>query len=488
MVKPNIIYILADDMGYGDISCLNEKAGFQTPELDRLCRESMRFSDAHASSAVCTPSRYSILTGRYCWRSMLKRDVLKGYDIPIIEDGRTTVASFLQEKGYKTYCIGKWHLGLNYTLKDENDKYSVDYEKPLIKGPTDFGFDYFYGIPTSLDMPPYVYIENKKIDGVPDRVTGNWWNKGNSYNKEIFREGPTGSNFHHHEVLDNFTDRALNIINENKDNPFFLYFPLTAPHTPILPSPKFKGKSGTNAYGDFVLMCDDIVGKINSRIKELGIEENTIIIFTSDNGCSPRADYPELAQYGHNPSYVFRGTKFDIFDGGHRVPFIVKWKNKIKENVMNDKTICLMDLFATVKGLFGETLLDNEGEDSVSNLPVWLSDNDYRIEDYREALVHHSVNGSFSIRKGNMKLILCPDSGGKSDPLPGDTPAHYPKMQLYNMDSDVRERVNLINEKPEIKDELLRVMIGYMKNGRSTPGKPQKHTPANASFEAQVYS
>ena len=468
--SPNIIYILADDMGYGDISALNDRCGFSTPALDRLCKEGMRFSDAHASSAVCTPSRYSILTGQYCWRSSLKKDVLNGYDLPIIHDDIPTVAAFLRKAGYYTGCIGKWHLGLEFELKDSLDIYSVNFSAPIKKGPTDIGFDYFYGIPASLDMPPYIYIENHCIDGEADRRTSGYWDKGNSYNKKMFREGPTGKNFHHEQVLSTLTQKALNFIEEHQKDPFFLYFPLTAPHTPILPTKEWEGKSGTTEYGDFVLMCDNVVAKVEEQITKYNLSDNTIIICASDNGCSPRANYAELAQYGHNPSWIFRGTKFDIFEGGHRVPSIVKWPKHIPENSICDETVCLMDFFATIADILNIPLQKSEAVDSVSNWPLWRGDHQYHMNEHRHALIHHSVNGSFAVRMGDWKLILCPDSGGKSMPLPGDTPSHYPAMQLYRMDTDIRERYNCVDleECRELIDTMQTFLKKAIEDGRTT--------------------
>ena len=467
--RPNIIYILADDMGYGDVSWLNENAGFKTPNLDRLGSEGLSFTDAHATSAVCTPSRYSLLTGRYNWRSSLKKDVLRGYDLPLIEGGRTTIGSYLQDKGYKTACIGKWHLGMQWPLKDLRDKTSVDFSKPLITTPNDYGFDYFFGISASLDMPPYVYIENKTVTSMPDREVENDWQVGGKLNKQIFRRGPAGSDFIHEEVLDKLTDRVIEQIEVSKEKPFFIYYPMTAPHSPILPTTEFIGKSGTNEYGDFVLMCDNAVGKILKKVEELGIEEDTIIIFTSDNGCSPRVDYSELAQYGHNPSYIYRGHKFDIYDGGHRVPYIIKWPGKIEAGGYCNDLISLSDLLATMAEYFGDKLPNDTAEDSVSNLSAWFGDAmNHKV---REALVHHSVNGSFSIRKGKWKLILCPGSGGFSDPLPNAVPEHFPVFQLYEMDVDVRERRNVLSENMEVAKDLRQTMISYVLNGRSTSGE-----------------
>lgn len=485
-LTPNIIYILADDMGYGDISRYNPSCGFTTPSLDRLCDEGMRFFDAHAVSAVCTPSRYSILTGRYCWRSALKRDVLQGYDPPIIESGCRTVADMLHQRSYRTACIGKWHLGLRFALQDPQDKYSVDFSKPLEWSPNDAGFDYFYGISASLDMPPYVYIENHRIDGQPDRETSCWWDRGNSYNKGMFRPGPTGQNFHHEQVLEVLTQKAEAFVRESRDQPFFLYLPLTAPHTPILPTKEWAGRSHTTEYGDFVLMCDDVVRRIRSVLAETGAEENTLIIFASDNGCSPRANYPELAQYGHNPSGILRGTKFDIFEGGHRVPLIVHWPGHVPPGATCSQTVCLMDLYASLAQLLQIPLAPDEAVDSVSELPIWLGDSSYSLTQHRKALIHHSVNGSFSVRMGQWKLILCPDSGGKSAPLPGDTPSHYPSMQLYQMDDDIRERYNRIDlhEHDALVKQMCRFLEEAIERGRTTDGPACVNTP-ELQFEAQ---
>lgn len=464
MEKPNIIYILADDMGYGDVSALNEHCGFRTEQIDQLAGEGMTFIDAHAASAVCTPSRYSILTGRYPWRSMLKKDVLQGYDPPLIERGRRTVAGFLKDQGYRTACIGKWHLGIEWPLDDPEDRTSVDFTKPFREGPVERGFEYFFGISASLDMPPYVYLENDHVTAQPDREESNWWEKGNSYNKQIFRPGPVGSDFRHEEVLGRILEKTMEKLGEWKEEPFFIYMPLTAPHTPILPTGEWVGKLGTTEYGDFVLMCDDVVGKINCWLKESGLEENTILIFTSDNGCSPRADYPELAQYFHNPSYIFRGTKFDIYEGGHRVPLVVKWKGHVAAGSVCRRMTGLIDFYATVADILGVPLGRREAEDSESAFPFWLGDQE---ASRHSCLVLHSVNGSLSIRDETWKLILCPDSGGKSSPLPGDVPAHFPLHQLYRMDEDVRERKNRILEEPQIEQRLWDILKRYMEGGHS---------------------
>lgn len=470
--KPNVIYILADDMGYGDISAFNEICPFQTPNLDALCENGMKFTDAHASSAVCTPSRYSILTGRYNWRSRLKSYVVGGYSEPLIEQNRKTVANLFKEQGYHTAMIGKWHLGMSFTktpefyeLPDFDACTGVDYAAPIDASPVSYGFDYFYGISGSLDMPPYLYIENDHFTELPDHETV-------SSGKKFWRKGPTGPNFRHEHVLDELTDKVLEKIDEYRKEPFFLYFPMPAPHTPILPAEQFQGKSGTNEYGDFVLHCDDVVGRVVRKLKETGLYENTILIYTSDNGCSPMANYAELREKGHNPSYVFRGTKADIYEGGHRIPLIVQWPETIKGSESCDKIVCLSDFMSTMAEILGVKLPDTCGEDSVSNLALWKNPGG---EEVRKDIVHQSIDGSLSIRRGHYKLELCPGSGGWSDPVPGKEDKNAPKFQLYDLSSDIGERKNVIEQHLELAAELKDILKAYIENGRSTEGAPQSN-------------
>ena len=495
--KPNIVYIFTDDMGYGDVSCLNENSKIQTDNVDRLAAEGMCFRDAHATSSVCTPSRYSVLTGRYNWRSHLKKGIVSGYGDSLIEDGRMTVASMLQEQGYKTACIGKWHLGWNWH-KNSSKEDDVDFEKPISGGPTDAGFDYFFGISGSLDMPPYVYVENDKVTAIPDRTTPGKKgkeviNKGLNFLRDVpdskvtqekaeqifWREGAIAPDFRHEEVLPNLTEKAVSFIDQRSqdDNPFFLYFPLPAPHTPILPTERFQGKSGVNDYADFCLQVDDVVGQIDAEIEKHGIKENTIVVFASDNGCAPMVDFKELAAYGHHPSYIFRGHKADIYEGGHRVPLIVRWPGEIPEGTTSDETVCLVDILATCADILGVELPDNAGEDSISNLEIWRGRKPK--EGLREATVHHSVNGTFSIRQGKWKLEFCPGSGGWSYPTPGTADVDgLPSIQLYDLEADIGEQENKQAEYPEVVQRLTELMTRYVRDGRSTPGEQQPNTGA----------
>lgn len=479
MDKPNLVYILADDMGWGDVSCLNPQAAFETPCLDRLAREGALFTDAHASSALCTPSRYSILTGRYNWRSRLKNGVLGGYSSHLIETGRKTIAGFLRENGYVTGCIGKWHLGMDWALRGDYSEEErsdfffpgdrVDFSAPIQNGPTAFGFDSFFGISASLDMPPYCYLENDRPTALPDHTFPG------SPAPAFARPGPCAPDFHLQEVLPTFVEKAKAFISQHREKPFFLYFPLPAPHAPILPSPEFQGKSHTNSYGDFCLMCDDAVGQIAAHLESLGLGENTILLFASDNGCAPIANIPELLAHGHNPSAWFRGHKADIYEGGHRVPLLVRWPAQIRPGAVVKETVCLCDLLATMADILGVPLPDNMGEDSVSNLPLWKGS----PSPVRDSLIHHSENGSLSIRQGQYKLEMCPGSGGWSYPVPGTADEEgLPPIQLYHLGDDSGETVNLAEQMPELAQRMRALLVQQILRGRSTPGTPQPNDGA----------
>lgn len=482
---PNIIFILADDKGFGDVACQNPESKIPTPNLDRLASQGIRFTDAHSPSAVCTPTRYSILTGRYCWRSRLKRSVLWPWDEPLIEPDRLTVGRMLQEAGYSTACIGKWHLGWEWQTKDGSkitDQFTIgeysrtdrakmnnniDFTKPIKRGPTEYGFDYYFGDDVP-NFPPYTFIENDTVMRIPmvekpDDMFGD--------------PGPMAEGWELDQVMPTITQKAVdyikskpgsNLFGKKENAPFFLYFTLTAPHTPIAPDKQFHGKSEAGAYGDFVHQVDWTVGQVMQALDESGQAENTLIIFTSDNG-SPARDGSNMQgktrsvlQYGHNPSHIYRGIKADIWEGGHRVPFIARWQNKIKPGAVSDETVCLVDFMATCAELIAAQLPNDAGEDSYNLLPALLR------EDYsspiREATVHHSINGTFAIRQGQWKLILGKGSGGWS----GRGDKDDPPMQLYNLKNDPSEQKNLYHQHPDIVERLERLLVRYQKEGRST--------------------
>lgn len=476
--RPNIVVILADDLGYGDVSGFNENSKITTPNIDQLVDAGVSFTDAHTSSAVCTPTRYSILTGRYNWRSTLKNGVLSGFSKALIEPDRLTLPAFLQQKGYNTAFVGKWHLGWDWAVMEEdslgrgnlNARPQVDFSKPVQNGPNTRGFNYSYGFSGSLDMAPYVWVENDMPTMVPTQYTVDtgkqtWW-----------RKGLTSDDFVHERVLPDVTTKTIEFIDRSADGdqPFFVYMALPAPHTPILPTAEFQGKSGLdNPYGDFVIMVDDVVGKVRKALEKNGVSENTIIIFTSDNGCSPQADFEQLATKGHDPSYVFRGHKADIFEGGHRVPFVVSWPEKIKKG-KSDQLVCTTDLYATFADILKTGFPDEAAEDSYSFMSELGLDSDLEP---RPGIVHHSINGSFAYREGDYKAIFCPGSGGWSFPRPNSEEAkNLPPVQLYNLSNDIAEENNIQKEHPEIVERYRNKLAEIVTNGRSTVGAPQKNT------------
>jgi arylsulfatase A-like enzyme len=443
--SPNIIYFLCDDLGYGDVKCLGgEFCKLSTPNVDKLAAGGMIFTEAHSSSAVCTPTRYGILTGRYNWRTHLQRGVLNGYGEPLIAKDRLTVATMLKQNGYDTACIGKWHLGMTIDPTNPN--------APIEDGPTTRGFDYYFGISASLDMPPFAFIENNCFTEPPTVV------------KTFKRNGAAATGFEAVDVLPTLATKASEYITEKAKggSPFFLYLALTSPHTPIVPTEDWQGKSGIGAYGDFVMETDWALGEVLTALDQAGISENTLIFFTSDNGCSPAADVDELERIGHFPSELRRGYKADIWDGGHRIPFVARWPAKIKAGSHTDQITCLTDLMATSAEIIGAKIPDNAAEDSVSILPVLLGT---ATEPVREAIVHHSINGIFAIRQGPWKLELCKDSGGWSK---GDEVKT--EGQLYDMSKDAGERANEYSQHPEIVANLTALLEKIVDEGRSTPG------------------
>jgi len=475
--KPNIIYVLCDDLGYGDVKCLNPQGKIPTPHLDKLAAGGMIFTDVHSSSSVCTPTRYGIMTGRYNWRSKLQSGVLGGLSPRLIEPGRLTVAQLLKDHGYHTAVVGKWHLGMDWVKKEGQtvaelniesaaQVNSVDYSQPFKNGPTSVGFDYYYGISASLDMVPFVFLENDRVTKLP------------TAEKQWIRKGPAAPDFEAVDVLPTLTRKAMDYVKARAveakaGKPFFLYLPLASPHTPIVPSPEWQGKSGLTPYADFVMQTDHSIGQLLAELAQQGLADNTLVIVTSDNGCSPAAGIPALLEKGHNPNHVFRGHKADIFDGGHRIPFIARWPARVKAGGKSDQLLCLTDLMATAADIVGAKLPANAAEDSVSILPALLGTDKAPL---REAVVHHSINGSFAVRQANWKLELCRDSGGWSEPRPG-TPkaAGLPSVQLFDLGQDIGEQNNLQDKHPDVVARLTKLLEKYVADGRSTPGAPQQN-------------
>lgn len=453
MNRPNLIYILADDMGVGDVSYLSDHCKFSTPNLDRLGREGLCFTDAHSSSSVCTPSRYSILTGRYCWRTYLKQGVLFGGSSALLDDRISTFPKLAKKRGYKTACVGKWHVGWDWAPKEGFENLSeesktketewIDFSRPIKNGPQQAGFDHFYGICGSLDMPPYVYIK----DDIPVEIPTEWGTQ-----EEFGRPGPRMESLRANNVLEHITSKAVQFVEEQKsDSPFFLYFPITAPHTPIAPAEEFLGKSGIGDYGDFCVEIDHRVGQILDALERCGLEDDTMVIFTTDNGASRACSPEELKEaYDHRCSHIYRGYKSDIWDGGHRIPFMVRWPKGISPSTYCHDPIGIFDTIATFADLWGMTLKKDEAPDAFSFSKSFTG------ESLQERLlVHHSIDGQFSIRKGDWKLCRCPGSGGWSSP--GDSVARkkgHPEVQLYNLSEDVGEQTNLAEHYPQKVQEM----------------------------------
>jgi arylsulfatase A-like enzyme len=467
---PNIIFVLADDMGYGDMGCNNPEGRIPTPNLDHLAARGMRFTDAHAASAVCTPSRYCALTGRYAWRTRLKRGIVWEWDGALIEPGRLTLAGLLKQRGYTTACLGKWHLGWEWTTKDgrhpnetlpygesarpQRPAYqeNIDWNGRIGGGPVDCGFDSYFGV----DVPnfsPYTWFEDDHLTEAPsvpkpERLYGNsglavpWWE--------------------HEAMIPRFTQRAVEQIEaaRHSDHPFFLYFPLTSPHSPVVPNDPFKGASGIGLYGDFVCEIDWIVGQLLDALRRTGQLDNTLLIFTSDNGPETRTRddegaYERAHRCGHFSMGPLRGVKLDAWEGGHRVPFVAAWPGVIPAGTQCDLSICLADLMATFAEMTGQTLPDSAGEDSISMLPLLRGRMDNPT---RDVLIHHSGTGKFAIRQGDWVFIDAPAGNDKEEPawfaqLRGYQPHNQPG-ELYHLAKDPAERENLHARHPGLFSEL----------------------------------
>ncbi len=471
---PNVIFVLADDLGIGDITPTNPDCKIKTPNLQQMADEGLTFLDAHSPSAVCTPTRYSVLTGRYNWRSRMKKGVLSGRSKHLIPAERATVAHLLKKASYNTQMIGKWHLGWDWTMKPGTKK--IDFSKSVVNGPDINGFDHYYGHCGSLDMAPYVWVDTGKPTSVPEGTAGvsreedpyGW-----------YRKGPIGADFKIDEVLPHLFQKSITFIKEQAElqssengeaKPFFLYLPLPAPHTPIVPVPPFKDASKMNPYADFVMQTDHHMGELFAALKEAGVDENTIVFFTSDNGCSPEANFEVLKEFDHDPSASFRGNKADLYEGGHRVPLVVRWPQGIKGGQKTSALACLTDFYATMRELTAQKPEDNAGEDSFSLLPIMKGDAD---TSGRTTLVSHSISGHFAIRSGAWKLCLSAGSAGWSDPREAAAKKQdLPPMQLFNLDSDPAEEENLLEKHPEQVEFLMNLLEKQVADGRCTAGNP----------------
>ncbi len=462
--NPNIVFIMADDMGYGDPGCYGATK-IPTPNMDRMASEGMRFTDAHSASAVCTPSRYGVMTGRYAWRTRLQTGVLWGYSEPLIEPGRMTVADMLRESGYATGAFGKWHLGLGWQrtadieIERDEDGSNIDHTVPLSDCPTTHGFDYYWGIAASLDMPPYCFIENDHTVGIPSLAKAPY--------EAQQRKGMMVPGWRddivdvvHAQKACEFIDRCQD---EDPDRPFFVYLPTSAPHRPCVPPDFMEGASEAGLRGDMVALYDWVVGQVIETLDRHGIADDTLLIVTSDNGA--RATCFDGNDYGHKSCGDLRGQKADIWEGGHREPYLARWPGQVAAGSVCDETIGLMDLMGTCAEIVGADLPTDAAEDSYSILPALLGEE--RREPIREATVHHSINGTFSLRQGPWKLVRGLGSGGFTKPQTIAPEPGGPEGQLYNIDRDPAEAVNLWQDEPAIVERLSALIDRYVNEGRS---------------------
>ena len=454
--KPNIVIVLADDFGFGDAACYNpEFSKIPTPNIDRLAREGMSFTAAHSSSSVCTPTRYGLLTGRYNWRTRLQAGVLPPYAAPLIAPDRLTIAGMLKQQGYQTAAIGKWHLGWQWPKRDGKEVF----DQPVTEGPTTRGFDYYFGTDVP-NYPPYTFIENDRITVQPtERFAGD---KG----MHVRRDGPMAPGWKFENILSTLAEKAVSYIDQRAGTkqPFLLYLALTTPHEPIAPSAQFKGKSGISAVGDLIMETDWALGQVMEALKNAGVADNTILIFTSDNGHCSYTGLEPFQKAGHRVSGPFRGYKFDAWDGGHRLPFVVRWPDVIQPGSQCAQLTSHNDIMATCAEITGAKIPPDAGEDSFSILPLLHGEN----RPVRESVVCHSGKGLFSIQRGGWKLIVGQGGGprGGTDGEPG---------QLFQTNSDPGETTNLYAQHPEIVAELTALLKKYVEEGRSTPGPKQQN-------------
>ena len=466
MPQPNIIYIMADDMGFGDPGCYGAEK-IPTPNMDRIAREGMRFTDAHSASAVCTPSRYAAITGRYCWRSRLKSGVMLGYSPPLIEEDRPTVAKMLGDAGYSTAAVGKWHLGLGWHWKDgmpddlaavrSEFGNNVDHDRPLAHSPNDDGFDYFYGIPASLDMPPFTFIENNRTVGTP------------SVEKDPYapqqRPGLMTPGWEDDQVDVIHAQKACEFIERSagSDDPFFLYLTPSVPHRPCMPPDFIQGASEAGVRGDCVALYDWVVGQVLDTLDAQGIADNTLILVTSDNGAT--ATDVDGNDWGHKSCGDWRGQKADIWEGGHREPLLARWPGHVAPGAVCDETVGLIDLMATCADVAGCEIPEDGAPDSVSIRPCL--EGQELSEPLHEATVHHSFAGMFSIRQGEWKAAFGLGSGGFTAPRHIDPEPGGPVGQRYNLADDPQETTNLWEQEPAIIERLSKLTERWREEGRS---------------------
>lgn len=465
--RPHIVLILADDLGRGDVRAYNAHSKIPTPHMDRLATAGAQFTDAHSSASVCTPTRYSLLTGRYSWRTRLKRGVLWPPAKPLIDSDRETLATVLQGAGYQTAVVGKWHLGLDWQMQSDD---TINFDRPIRDGPNDHGFDQSFILPGSADMSPYVFVEDGSVVAPPTRQVSD----------TLFGQaGAALPDLQPRDILPRFTREATETIRgharKQTNSPLFLYFPLTAPHKPVAPAEPYRDQTALGAYGDFVYQVDAVVGTVVQALKEQNMFQNTLLIVTSDNGTSPNAAV-EALEMGHDVNGPFRGLKATIWEGGHRIPFIATWPGHIPANTRSHERISLNDLMATFAALTGQTLAPSAGVDSRNILPILQGESPDRSAD--DAIVARSGGGCLAVLRDTMKLANCPGSGSgwAGSPTTGEARERgLPPVQLYNLKKDTAETNNLQDQRPRTVQQLRQLLKQYIERGRSTPGPEQRN-------------
>lgn len=481
---PNFVIILADDLGWGDLHANNpERSKIATPNMDRIAAEGMRFTDGHSSSGCCSPSRYTLLTGRYHWRTSLQSGIVGVWGKPLVAPERMTIASLAKQHGYATACVGKWHLGRDWPIRDDQrqfftgfggksggggkvetnltnahrEAWKAVFSQRIPGGPTERGFDEYFGTDVP-NWPPYCFIENDRTVGIPSELLP----ASALVKNQASLQGPALKDWQLEKILPALGDRAVSFIEKQSkaQKPFLLYLPLTSPHTPLAVEGGWRGKSKLNSdYADFVIETDAIVGRVMDAVRASGVGDDTFVLFTSDNGCAAYIGVKELEAQGHFPSGPLRDYKTSVYEGGHREPFIVRWPRVVKPGTVCKQLVLQADLIATMAEIFGDKLPDSAGEDSFSMMPL-LKGEDRPI---RAHSVNTACGGTPSLREGPWKLILAPDAAAKT------------AVQLYNLDVDLAEKSNVATANEERVKSMQAKLEKIIRDGRSTPGKPQKN-------------
>ncbi|KAA5542720.1 sulfatase-like hydrolase/transferase [Roseiconus nitratireducens] len=471
--QPNVIIIYTDDQGFGDVGCLNPEAKFATPNLDRIAAEGIAMTNAHSGDSVCTPSRYALLTGRYCWRTSLKRMVMGAEGKCLIRDGQRTIASMLRDQGYATGMVGKWHLGMDFPGEDYRDR---DWSQPVRDMPLDKGFDFFYGVPASLNYGVLAWFEGRHAAVPPTLFTAK---KPNARHVDYrirppYQDTPqetienvgkpaleVAPDFIDNQCLTRFTDRAIDWMKRthasDERRPFFLYLPYTSPHYPVCPLPQFHGQGDCGGYGEFVIETDYHIGRILDFLRSSGLEQNTLLVVCSDNG--PENSWKQrIEQFGHRSNDRFREGKRSVYEGGHRVPLLIRWPQGIDQPGRRfDGLVGQIDLLATIAEIVDASLNPQDAVDSQSFADVLR---DAQAEHRRAPLINHAARGRFAITQDRWKLVL---------------PQGKAKAELYDLEQDPGEQNDVSQDHPEIVKRLTGQITRIVARGRTTPGPSQSN-------------